>query len=166
VAYSSVGVTTGTSKYMKSNSVSSVEIQIVALSGCTEGVFDPIPGDSIKGLATFDADAVSTYHVVTAATTNAASVKASPGYLRGWSCFNASAGTIYVKLHNTAGTPTAGASVAYVIAVPPGFPVSRTLPGRGRQFSVGIGITVVTGITDASAVAVALSDAVIELEFE
>jgi hypothetical protein len=37
------------------------------------------------------------------------------------------------------------------------------LPGRGRAFTTGIAMTVVTDITDAGTAAVALNDAVIEV---
>jgi hypothetical protein len=59
-------------------------------------------------------------HLVSAATTNLTNVKASAGQLYGWCIFNTNAAVRYVKLHNTAGTPTAGTAIVQTIAVPAG----------------------------------------------
>jgi hypothetical protein len=40
------------------------------------------------------------------------------------------------------------------------------LPGDGRAFATGIALTVVTGITDADAVAVGAGDAIVEIAYE
>lgn len=107
----------------------------------------------------------SIFHLISAATTNATNVKASAGQLYGWSISNTNAATLYVKLHNTAGTPTAGASVVYVIAIPGGG-VSNIDLATGLAFGTGIGISTVTGVTDASAVAVAVNDLNINLHYK
>src|ERR1700757_4598028 len=60
------------------------------------------------------------YHVVSAATTNAANVKASPGQVYGWRIFNNTGYPVYIKLHNTAGTPTPGSGVVETIGVQAG----------------------------------------------
>jgi hypothetical protein len=108
---------------------------------------------------------LSISHLVTAATTNAANIKASAGQVFGWSIYNNAAYPIYVKFHNTAGTPTAGAGVVHSVGVQAG-------TGRdwntdiGIAFSTGIGITVVKDITDAGTTAVALSDAIVEVYYK
>ncbi len=65
------------------------------------------------------------YHVVAAGSTNAANIKAAPGQVYGWNIYNNAGYPIYVKLHNTAGTPTPGSGVIQTIAVQAGLPDSE-----------------------------------------
>lgn len=104
----------------------------------------------------------SKYHVVTAATTNAANIKASAGAVRSVRVFNNAFYPIYVKLHNTAGAPTAGVGVVETIGVQAGTQLVHELSG-GDEFTTGIGITIVKGIADNDATAVAVNDAVIDV---
>jgi hypothetical protein len=108
----------------------------------------------------------SAHHLVTAATDNAGSVKAAPGALRAVHAFNDAAYPIYIKFHNTAGTPTAGAGIIRTVAVQAGQSRDVTFPGGGLLFATGIGITVVKDIADSGTTAVAASDAVIEVIYE
>ena len=99
--------------------------------------------------------AATTRHVVAAASTNAANVKSTAGRLVGWSLANTTAAWVYLKLHNTASAPTAGAGVVMTIGIPPNGTSELSLTG-GIAFSAGIGISIVTGAaaTDATAVTV------------
>jgi hypothetical protein len=106
--------------------------------------------------------AASRTHIVSAASTNAANAKASAGRVLGWSFTNTNAAYRYVKLHNTAGTPTAGASVFMTIAIPPNGVADFSLDG-GIGFSTGIGYSIVTGSADADATAVGAGDVVGDL---
>lgn len=108
--------------------------------------------------------AASGAHIVSAATTNATIVKASAGRVIGWSLSNTNAAWRYVKLHNQTTTPTAGASVARVIGIPPNGKSEFTVEG-GIAFTTGIGLTTVTGSADADTAAVALGDIVGDLYF-
>jgi hypothetical protein len=108
--------------------------------------------------------AASKFHLVSAATTNATSVKAAAGRLLGWRITNTNAAFRYVKLHNTATAPTAGAGVVETIGVPPNTTVSGHV-GVGSAFTTGIGITTVTGATDADNTAVGAADLIIDLYF-
>lgn len=112
------------------------------------------------------AGTVSTHHRITTASTNAVNIKASAGVLRAVRIFNKAAAPIYVKFHNTAGTPTAGSGVVYTVACQAGLRADVVIAGGGRSFATGIGMTVVTGLDDSDATAVALNDAIIEVEFE
>lgn len=103
-------------------------------------------------------------HLVSAASTNATSVKAGAGRVLGWALANTSAAWRYVKLHNTAAVPTAGAGVVLTIAIPPGGVAQFDL-GVGIGFATGIGLTAVTGSADADATAVAAGDIVGDLYF-
>jgi hypothetical protein len=108
--------------------------------------------------------AASIRHVVSAATTNPTIVKATAGRVLGWSLGNPSAGWRYVKLHNSATIPTAGAGVVQTIAIPPGGLAQCDL-AAGLGFSAGIGLTIVTGAADADATAVAANDVVGDIFF-
>ena len=100
--------------------------------------------------------------LISAATTNATSVKASAGQLYGYYIYNDANATRYVKLHNTAGTPTAGTGVVMVVAIPAGSGANVEF-ANGIAFSTGIAFTTVTGIADANATAVGASDLAINL---
>jgi hypothetical protein len=109
--------------------------------------------------------AASTSHLVSAATTNTGNVKASAGRLLGWSAVNTTASFQYVKLHNNAGTPTAGAGVVLTIAIPPNGVNNcpPTLPGIA--FTTGIARSIVTGSADADTTATTVGSVVLDLFF-
>lgn len=103
----------------------------------------------------------SMYHLVGANTTNQQNVKASPGWVTGIVAANINAAVRYLKFHNTAGTPTAGSGVVFVVPIPGGTTSPSVVVNFGSNplyFSTGIAITLVTGITDADATAVAASE--------
>lgn len=102
-------------------------------------------------------------HVVSAATTNAQNLKASAGQLYRVEAFNNAAYPVYVKFHNTAGAPTAGVGVVLVFGVQAGVGRTLDLGPFGVAFGTGVALTIVKGITDADATAVALSDVVVDV---
>lgn len=103
------------------------------------------------------------YHLISAASTNAAVVKASPGKLTGYYLVNTALAFRYVKLYNTASTPTAGSGApAVVLGVPPAS-AANVAYDAPPAFSAGIGITTVTGIADSDASAVAANDLAVTL---
>lgn len=108
--------------------------------------------------------AASSLKVISAATTNAAIVKAAAGRVIGWSFGNTSAAWRYVKLHNITTLPTAGTGVVRVIAIPPGGLAQNAFEG-GIGFATGIGMTIVTGSADADATATGVGEVVGELVF-
>lgn len=105
----------------------------------------------------------SVYHAVAGASTNVANIKASAGTLFHINVYNNADYPIYVKLHNTAGTPTAGSGVVYTVGVQAGVGREVTMPQGGRSFATGIGISIVKGIADNDATATVASDAVVDV---
>ncbi len=103
-------------------------------------------------------------HVVAAGSTNATNIKTTAGKVFGWFFANTTASWRFVKLHNVAGTPTAGAAVARTIGIPPNGVASFFSEG-GITFSTGIGFTIVTGAADADATAVTANDVVGDIFF-
>lgn len=108
---------------------------------------------------------ISQAHLITAATTNATNIKASAGKLRSVHVFNNAATPIYVKFHNTAGTPTAGSGVVLTVGVQASL-LREFIPPGPIAFATGIGMTVVLGMADNDSTAVALNDASIEVCYE
>jgi hypothetical protein len=104
--------------------------------------------------------AASIHHVVSAATTNAAVIKASAGRVVGWCLSNNSTGWRYVKLHNIATTPTAGTGVVQTIGIPPGDKAECSAV-QGLAFATGIGRTIVSGPADSDATALAAASEVV-----
>jgi hypothetical protein len=105
------------------------------------------------------------YHLVSAASTNPVNIKASAGKVTGWYIYNSNASPRKVAFHNTAGTPTAGTSVYYSLVIPASSGANVSFPS-GLNFSTGIAITTVTGLTDADATAVAASDLIINIFYK
>jgi len=62
---------------------------------------------------------LTTYHLVSAATTNLVNIKASAGQLFGWYIYNSNAAARKVAFHNSASAPTAGASIFFTLVIPP-----------------------------------------------
>lgn len=114
-------------------------------------------GDSVS--------AVSSQAIVSAATTNPISIKASAGKVTGWYIYNSNASARKVAFHNTAGTPTAGSAV-YLSIVIPGLAAANVSFPDGIDFSTGIAITTVTGLTNADNTAVALNDLIINIYYK
>jgi hypothetical protein len=104
-------------------------------------------------------------HVVSAASTNATNAKAAAGRVVGWSFVNTTASWQYVKLHNSATAPTAGAGVVMTIGIPPNGSNNMPAGGGGIGFATGIGFTIVTGSADADATATTAGSVVGDLFF-
>lgn len=107
--------------------------------------------------------AMSTHHIVSAATTNVAQIKATAGRVFGWCLSNTTASWRYVKLHNVA-SATAGAAVTLTIGIPPNDKAQCTWP-VGIAFATAISRSVVTGPADADATATAANDVVGDIYF-
>ena len=126
--------------------------------------------NSVGGLwtsevATPDQSGYDKYYVVSGASTNAANIKATPGKIYGWYVFNANASARKIMFHNTAGTPTAGASTYFPLVIPAGSGANAFIPA-GINFSTGIGITMVTGTADNDATGVAAGDLIITILYK
>jgi hypothetical protein len=107
----------------------------------------------------------STAKILTAATTNATSVKASAGRLIGWSLSNTTASFKYIHFHNLAVAPTVGTSVPmFTIAIPPNSYINAIYNG-GRAMATGLAYSITGGIADLDATATAVGDVIGELSY-
>jgi hypothetical protein len=104
----------------------------------------------------------TTYHLSSAATTNAVVVKASAGQLYGWYVSNNASAIRKLAFHNLATVPTAGAALYFAMIIPPGSGANAFIP-HGIPFATGIAITTVTGAADTNTTAVSLDDMNINL---
>ena len=134
-------------------------LTVTAISAGTNAIGDV--GLQVRANAT---GAASIHHLISAASTGAAVVKASAGRVLGWCLSNTTASWRYVKLHNQTTTPTAGSGVVVTIPIPPNGTCEFSVP-QGIGFATGIGRTTVTGAADADATAVAANDIIGDIFF-
>ena len=131
---------------------------------------EPIPAAQISGTQPVSGSVTAnwgtittgtTYNVVTAASTNAAVIKATAGSMYEITISNTTATPAYVKLYNKTTAPTVGTDVPVLT-----IPVAASAAGAGtvitsfgtvgKRFATGIGIAVTAGpLATDTAVAVA-----------
>jgi hypothetical protein len=107
----------------------------------------------------------SVYHLVSASGSNATNIKASAGEVTGWYIYNSNANARKVAFHNTAGTPTAGASIYFTLVIP-GLGAANVSFPTGIVFGTGIAITTVTDLVDSGNTAVGLNDLNINIYYK
>jgi hypothetical protein len=107
------------------------------------------------------------YQLISAASTNATSVKASAGTVYGMMLFNANAAVRYVKFYDKASSPTVGTDTpSLTIPLPPtngGVVWPLPLPAG---FTTGIALAITTGVAVADTGAVAANDIVVNLIYK
>jgi hypothetical protein len=107
-----------------------------------------------------------TTKLISAASTNATSVKATAGQVYNVQAFNTGATAAFLKLYNLAVAPTVGTSVPVnVWMIPAGAGVVIELT-NGLALATGIAISVQGGITDTDTTAVTLSQCVVNLQYK
>jgi hypothetical protein len=106
---------------------------------------------------------LSIRRVMSAASTNATSVKASAGQVYGWYFYNSNAAVRYLKLYDKASAPTVGTDTPVMtIAIPGGAAANVAIP-HGIAFATGIALALTTGVADADTGAVAATELVVNL---
>jgi hypothetical protein len=141
-----------------SGTVTANQGTMVALPAGTNAIGDV--GMQVRANST---GAMTGHHIVAAATTNVAQIKATAGRVYGWCLSNTTASWRYVKLHNVA-SATAGAAVAQTIGIPPNDKAVCSFP-VGIAFATAISRSVVTGSADTDATATAAGDVVGDIYF-
>lgn len=108
---------------------------------------------------------VSTWKVITAASTNAGVVKASAGQVYGIQMVNTAAYAIFVKLYNKATAPTVGTDVpVFVVGIPAGGRCEVTRP-HGLPFAAGIAVAITKLSADTDTTVIAVGDLVGSVEY-
>jgi hypothetical protein len=106
------------------------------------------------------------HHAISAASTNATSVKASAGYLYNVTCNNVNAATRYLKLFNLASAPTVGTSTPIrTLAIPPNSSLTWDFGSQGLYCGTGISYCMTTGIAVGDTAAVAASEHAIGISY-
>lgn len=126
-----------------------------ANSAPTVGASDWVPN---MPKATADDNGVSNSRVVSAASTNATSVKATPGKLVEIDLFNTAAYDVFVKFYNKASAPTVGSDTpVWTIPIKTGTGYSKSFP-VGRFFSTGIAYAITKLQADSDTTVTVASD--------
>lgn len=111
-------------------------------------------------------DNSSIYHKISAASTNAAVVKASAGTLTGYYIVNTAGAFRYVKLYDKASSPTVGTDTPAVVLGVPATSAANVSLDSPASFTTGIAIATVAGIADSDTSAVSANDLAITLYYE
>lgn len=114
-------------------------------------------------MADFGPGVFSTNRILSAATTNATLVKNSPGQVGGYYFFNSAAYAVYLKLYNTATTPTAGAGTPFAtFGIPAGAAGNVSFSG-GIYFNTGLGFTITKLPADNDTTVIVANDLILNL---
>jgi len=106
------------------------------------------------------------FHLISAGSTNATSVKGSAGTVNLIIISNNATSKRYVKLYNKASAPTVGTDVPVMtIMIPPGETHDIACGPSGARFSTGIALATTNLITDADTTAVTANDLAISLNY-
>lgn len=113
-------------------------------------------------------DGWTPHKLISAATTNATSVKASAAQLGVLVAINVSTVARFLKLYNKASAPTVGTDTpVWVVPIPAGSNgagVAVPIPG-GLAFSTGLAYAITANIADSDNTAVAAGDVVVNLGY-
>jgi hypothetical protein len=109
----------------------------------------------------------STHHkLISAATTNATSVKASAGTIGVLHLHNTSGATKYFKLYNKASAPTVGTDVPiYTIPIATGAFAQMSIPAMGLRLATGIAYAITDGLADSDNTAVGANDVIVAMSY-
>lgn len=150
------GTLTGVSGLAAGATVKAMTVAVVDGSGNQVTAF----GGSASAIA-------SNYHVVAAASNNAALIKGSAGTLFGVRIFNNAAYPVYVKLYNsTSNPPVPGTTGVFkTFGCQSGTQRDIAITGGGLTMGTGIGISILKDLADSGTTAVAANDCVVDVEY-
>lgn len=124
--------------------------------------------DGSVSLAAATSGGLTPYKLLSAATTNATSVKGSAGQLSYLHVTNRHASAVYyLKLFNKATAPTVGTDTpVQTYPIPPSFGGFNIALSPGLDFSLGIGLSITAGVADLDTAAVTANDVVVNLGYK
>lgn len=112
----------------------------------------------------------STFHLVSAATTNASNISNLPGKITGWYIYNTALTTRKVNFYDMATTPNPATNVPKLaLVIPPSSGANCSFPAGINFPNLGISISTTGGtggVTDLDANPVALNDLVINVLYK
>lgn len=105
------------------------------------------------------------YKLVSAASTNATSVKASAGQIYSIAATNSNAAVRYLKLYNKASAPTVGTDTpVQVYMLPAGGGIALSIP-VGMAFATGIAFAITSGAADSDSGTVLANENIVSLTY-
>lgn len=159
--------------------VSGTEMQVDIVSGTVaatqSGTWTVQPGNTANTTPWLVNDrpdtsgGLSMSKTVSAASTNATSVKGSAGQVYAVQCMNTNASPRYLKLYDKASAPTVGTDTPVKTLTIPGNTAGAGLVlnwDKGLVFSNGIAFALTTGIADSDTGAVGANDLVVNLDYK
>lgn len=141
--YSPAGTLIG--RYFPSQAVAPGDSAVVTYSTALSGIAQDFPG-------------AKSYHLISAASTNAAVIKSGPGAVVGYMIGNTSVQMEFVKLYDKSSTPTVGTDVPLVVLPVPTASAANVAYDFSVEFQNGIGIATTLGVGDGDSTAVGAND--------
>jgi len=124
------------------------------------------------GDVTINNTGATPYKLISAASTNATSLKGSAGTIFGIQVYNSNASARFLKIYNKATAPTVGTDVPIKVIPIPGNSTANQWAGtnipisfQGLAFGTGIAFALTTGVADADTGAVAASEIVVNIDY-
>jgi hypothetical protein len=112
---------------------------------------------------------LSTTKLISAASTNATSLKASAGQIYNVQAFNLNAAPRYLKVYNKASAPTVGTDTPVNVWMIPGNTTGAGFVleiSNGVAFATGIAYAITGGITDADTTAIGANEVVVNIQYK
>lgn len=124
--------------------------------------------DGSVAIAAATSGGLTSYVLLSAASTNATSVKGSAGQLSYLHVTNRHASAVYyLKLYNKATAPTVGTDTpVQVYPIPPSFGGFNIALSPGLDFSTGIAFAITAGVANSDTAAVTANDVVVNLGYK
>jgi hypothetical protein len=164
------------------NGASGTGVQRVTIASDSTGVVGLAAGSNVVGKVGIDqttpgttnavqavpgtSGGLSISRVISAASNNAASVKASAGQVYAIYAHNTNTAVRYLKLYNKASSPTVGTDTPVMTLPIPGNTAGAGFvleAAAGIAFATGIALAIVTGVADSDNTAVAANEVVVNL---
>lgn len=135
---------------------------VYGLQAIQGGTWTAVPNAATTGGTTL-------FSAVSAATTNATSVKASAGQIYKVTAFNIASTPRYLKIYNKASSPTVGTDVPVDRIIIPGNTagagVSVNIP-VGDAYATGIALAITAGIADSDTTAVGANEVTVNIGYK
>lgn len=155
-----VSITAGAGTTIATDDIGGTQYQRVKVTWGADGTANdanattPLPVQ----LAPITTGGCSVGKFISAASTNATSLKASAGQVFGFFAVNTNASARFLKIYNKASSPTVGTDTPVLtIGLPGSGGIAFSFP-TGIPFATGIAYALTTGAADADTGAVALSE--------
>lgn len=153
-------------KYVRLQCTAYTSGTITAVIGGTAAYTAFLGTQSVQVQPTVNVGASTFHHLISAATTNATSVKASAGVANSITVSNNGAAVAYFKLYDRASAPTVGTDTPVLTAlVPVNGTISIDSGYAGMRFATGIAYAITGGMAVADTTAVALAQVSVSINY-